>query len=149
MPDFVPSPFSVQLRGLFRLVRRNSRLLAESHGVTLQQMVALFELRELGRCTISELLPHLDVTSGALSGLIDRLERQGLVLREPGVADRRQVYLALTEDGHRLVAAIAHDWEAHAARWRAGMPPAQAEQLETVLSALLTAGEAQQAPDHL
>lgn len=146
MPDFAPSPFSVQLRGLFRLVRRTSRSLAEAHGVTLQQMIALFELRELGRCTISELLPHLDVTSGALSGLLDRLERQGLVSREPGQADRRQVYLALTEDGRRLVAAIAHDWEAHAARWRAEMPPARAEQLEGVLGALLTAGEALAGP---
>lgn len=42
------------------------------------------------------------ITSGAMTARLDRLERAGLVRREPDPADRRAIVVRLTEDGTRL-----------------------------------------------
>jgi MarR family 2-MHQ and catechol resistance regulon transcriptional repressor len=47
------------------------------------------------------------VTSGNLTGIVDRLESEGLVRREKGKRDRRVVRIVLTRKGRRLVDQIA------------------------------------------
>lgn len=42
------------------------------------------------------------ITSGAMTARLDRLERAGLVRREPDPADRRALVVRLTADGTRL-----------------------------------------------
>jgi DNA-binding MarR family transcriptional regulator len=41
----------------------------------------------------------VQLSSPTVSGILDRLERAGLVLRERGSSDRRKVWLRLTEAG--------------------------------------------------
>lgn len=48
----------------------------------------------------------LALTSGTVTGLIDRLVRSGWVLREPDAADRRRVRLSCAEAGRALVEAV-------------------------------------------
>jgi DNA-binding MarR family transcriptional regulator len=38
-----------------------------------------------------------------ITGIVDRLEKRGLVRRDPVPADRRVKHIALTEEGHRIV----------------------------------------------
>ena len=62
----------------------------------------LFNLRLAGppyRMTPTQLHNRLLVTSGGMTGRIDRLQRRGLVGRLPDAEDRRSILVELTESG--------------------------------------------------
>jgi DNA-binding MarR family transcriptional regulator len=67
-------------------------------GLSLRQYAALHGIRE-GACSPGELARLWQVTPAVLTGVIDRLERRGLVRRETDPADRRRLRLALTGEG--------------------------------------------------
>lgn len=48
----------------------------------------------------SELLPHLETTPAAVTTLLDRMERNGLVQRTRDEHDRRIVWVSTTDFGH-------------------------------------------------
>src|SRR5579885_679653 len=68
------------------------------------QLNALLVLRDAGSdgLALSEIGRHLVVTKANVTGLIDRLEREGLVLRESH-RDRRVILARLTEKGSALL----------------------------------------------
>lgn len=47
----------------------------------------------------SDLLPHLETTPAAVTTLLDRMERNGLVRRERDARDRRIVWVSMTDLG--------------------------------------------------
>ena len=53
------------------------------------EMVAMQHLRLDGPLVLGELRRRVNLTSGAMTTLVDRLERHGLVRREPHPSDRR------------------------------------------------------------
>lgn len=53
--------------------------------------------------TFVELSQHLVVTSGNLTGIVDRLEVAGYVQREPDTKDRRLVRVVMTARGRNLM----------------------------------------------
>lgn len=74
----------------------------ELHSVTVHQLSVLMLLR--GRSvTMRELAKELDVGESAATAVVDRLVRQGLVIRQDDPADRRVVRLALSGTGGSLV----------------------------------------------
>ncbi len=60
------------------------------------QMVLLRVLIHKGRATPKELAEALSVTTGNITGLVDKLEGAGLVTRTRSAEDRRVVYVELT-----------------------------------------------------
>lgn len=79
------------------------------HGITFPQLMVMKHLRQKGRATPKELADALEVTPGNITGVIDRLEREGLVSRARSTEDRRVVYIRLTEEAHgRMAKLIAH-----------------------------------------
>ena len=75
--------------------------------LTFGQVRLLVNVRKHGPITMSRLAEILDVTPATTSGLIDRLERHGLVERSHRADDRRVVHCSLTADGERLVREMA------------------------------------------
>jgi MarR family transcriptional regulator, organic hydroperoxide resistance regulator len=74
---------------LFRLVNRvHNRALAD-HGVSAEQAHILSVLWVLGPMTMGALQRHVALSSGTLTGAIDRMEAQGMVRRVPSAEDRR------------------------------------------------------------
>ncbi|MDD3445159.1 MAG: MarR family transcriptional regulator [Zavarzinia sp.] len=73
--------------------------------VTAAQLGALFVLGETADCTPSDLAEGLDLNASAVTGLVDRLVRAGLVTRHAHETDRRVTLLALTRAGKERVAA--------------------------------------------
>lgn len=97
----------------FRQLRRvmvafQSRLRANlgRHGLTLPQFFVLKFLRKRGRATAKELADALEVTPANITGVLDRLEREGLVSRARSSDDRRVVHVRLTDDGHARMAKL-------------------------------------------
>lgn len=90
----------------YNLVLREARKTLQN-GLTLPQFDVIAQLhRELDGLTQVELTRRLLVTSANLTGIISRLESQGLVRREPHQRDRRAVRLRLTKKGERFAASV-------------------------------------------
>jgi len=68
--------------------------------VSVAQCVVLQTLRE-GEWDVSSLAARTRVTNGAVTRLVDGLEKRGLVTRLRDTEDRRRVRLELTKEGRR------------------------------------------------
>lgn len=65
----------------------------------ISEIAALEHLQGEGELTPTQLGARLYMTSGAVTALVDRLERAGYVERWPNPADRRSSILRVTERG--------------------------------------------------
>ena len=65
-------------------------------GMSMGQMVLLRVLIHRGSATPKELADTLSVTTGNITGLVDKLEKAGLVTRTRSTEDRRVVHVELT-----------------------------------------------------
>ena len=74
----------------------------ELHAVTEHQRVVLTVLRGQS-VTIRELAKQLEVGESAATAVVDRLVRQGLVVRHDDPSDRRVVRLELSDEGLSVV----------------------------------------------
>jgi DNA-binding MarR family transcriptional regulator len=94
------------LAGRLMLALRRSSAAGVLHGQTVARRVGVnssdLECLDLilmsGPSTAGEIARHTGLTSGAVTGLIDRLERLGLVERTADPADRRKVLVRVRED---------------------------------------------------
>lgn len=57
--------------------------------------------------TMNELSRRMMVTAGNITRLVDELEREGMVVREPHPQDRRAIKVKLTSEGRRRFATMA------------------------------------------
>jgi len=83
---------------------------ARRAGVTPQQYLAMIAVRGFPgreRATVSELAERLQIRHHSAVGLIDRMVSQGLMVRQPGDGDRRQVFVTLTPRGAELLEPLA------------------------------------------
>src|SRR5512143_607411 len=79
----------------------------EALGLTAPQIHALLWLGHDGPLTMGELARRVSVTEKTVTGLVDRLERDGFLRRERDAADRRLVRARATDRG----AAVSRDIE--------------------------------------
>jgi DNA-binding MarR family transcriptional regulator len=98
--------FRYALRGFVRF----SEGAAARAGLSTQHYQAMLILRACSdgeRITINDLARQLMIKHNSAVGLVDRLVRQGLVVREPSITDRRKVELVLTPRGRQVLAKLA------------------------------------------
>src|SRR5258708_2645772 len=86
-----------------------------SEGVALQEgieprqhqaLLAIKAMPEQDTCTIGALAQHLFLRHQSTVGLVDRLERRGLVARTSGQEDGRRVIVALSREGEAMLCAM-------------------------------------------
>jgi DNA-binding MarR family transcriptional regulator len=70
-------------------------VIADRLGVSVTDMKCYSILRQAGPITAGELGERIGLTTGAITGVIDRLEQAGLVRRTRDASDRRRVVLEL------------------------------------------------------
>jgi DNA-binding MarR family transcriptional regulator len=93
------------LQMLDREQRRVRAALAAELGISLSEFLAIIALGQNGDLTPKWLGEELGVTTSAMTAMIDRLERAGLVSRVPHPSDRRSVLIRLSVRGED-----ARDW---------------------------------------
>lgn len=86
----------------------------------------------------SELAERAGVTRGTITGLLDGLERSGLVEREDHPEDRRMVKIRLTARGLDLLHRILPDQYRRTAGLMAGLTEPEREQLVALLTKIRT-----------
>jgi DNA-binding MarR family transcriptional regulator len=101
----ISDPLTVanDLRPVLLRLSRGLRQETEQLGVTSRQVTLLWLIREHPGLSLRELAAEERVSAPAVSGIVDRLEKAGLIERVRDVEDRRRVGLTLTEDGERLL----------------------------------------------
>ena len=100
-------------RYALRQFLRFSETAAREAGITPRQHQALLAIAGHPgheQVMMSELAEWLQLRHHTTVELIDRMAAQELVVREPGVEDRRYVYVSLTPRGHDVLArlSVAH-----------------------------------------
>lgn len=83
------------------LVEREIRnLLRENHSVTLPRFDLMAALeREPEGMTMGDLSKRLLVSNGNVTGVVERLHKEGLVMRQASPEDRRRFHVRLTAEG--------------------------------------------------
>ncbi len=90
------------IRQLVSSIHHNSSMLKKHYGLTGPQSEALRILENEGPLSSAALSRKLYVTPSNVTGIIDRLEKKGLVERIRKPKDRRVSLISLTDKGHTL-----------------------------------------------
>jgi DNA-binding MarR family transcriptional regulator len=93
-------------RSLFEVVRNYDAFrsaFARAHKMTITEVRALARVFENPSISPKQLATMLDLTTGAVTALVDKLEGNGLVVRAPHQSDRRSQILQLTDSGEALI----------------------------------------------
>jgi DNA-binding MarR family transcriptional regulator len=93
---------AAQLRGL--VMRRSDAWL--DLDITMPQLRALFCISRQQPMSVSALADALDQRLAAVSALVTRLVRAGLVQRAEDPHDRRRILLEVTGDGERMLTGV-------------------------------------------
>ncbi|MDQ0815302.1 MarR family multiple antibiotic resistance transcriptional regulator [Streptomyces sp. B3I7] len=72
------------------------------HSLVTSQFESLRHLRDHPGARVADIAAAFAIGIGATSKAVDRLEKQGWVVRQPNPDDRRSSLLALTDEGARL-----------------------------------------------
>jgi DNA-binding MarR family transcriptional regulator len=91
------------LRPALLRIGRELRREARAVGVSPEQVSLLVSIKYSPGIGVRELAARERVTPPALTKHVDRLERDGLVVRTPSSDDRRRVGLTLTDEGQRML----------------------------------------------
>jgi DNA-binding MarR family transcriptional regulator len=108
-----------QLVTVFRISGNQDRafdnLAAERLGVNLTDLHCLNAIENSGGLTAGQLAAEAGLTTGAVTGVIDRLERAGFARRVPDPNDRRRIKVEVTPEFYaradEIWRPVKEDWE--------------------------------------
>ena len=123
-----------------QVARDHLNPLFQAHGLAAGEFDVLATLRRAGppyALSPTALYDATMVTSGAMTGRIDRLEKAGWVVRAPDPEDRRGVLVSLTADGRTLIDEVVTHHVANEVQMLAGLSRQEQETLADLLGKLL------------
>ena len=128
-------------RELFRQAAGLSAAIAEASGLHPTDAAALraLDAARSEPITVSRLGAELKLSSGAVTALVDRLERHGMVERTRDAEDRRRVHVTLTPKARTLGADLLEPIAERMGRAVAGLDAAGLEAVERYLTAVVDA----------
>jgi DNA-binding MarR family transcriptional regulator len=91
---------------LYTESRRATKEIAREHGLTGPQVTAIKMLEAFGDLSLTALSERMSARNSTITGIVDRMQRDGLALRVRSHQDRRVVLIRLTERGRELARAI-------------------------------------------
>ncbi|KGB81423.1 MAG: MarR family transcriptional regulator [Confluentimicrobium sp.] len=94
----------IALRRILRATDLFGREIKQTAGVTPVQFRVLQIIAETGNATAKTIAQRMRVSQGTVTSLVDRLVREGMVLREKSTLDRRQTNIHITPKGTQTLA---------------------------------------------
>ena len=125
-----------ELRPSLLRLGRELRREARTAGASTEQIAILVTIKYAPGIGVGELAARERVSKPAMSKLVKRLERDGLVERSPDERDRRRSGLRVTPDGHRLLRRVRSRRTAWLATRLRGLDPADRAALEAAVEPL-------------
>lgn len=93
----------VVLRRILRATENRARALSRESGLTASQLLLLQTLADEVECTAGTIASRLGITQATTTSLVHKLEAKGLVVKQRGHTDRRQVWLSLSDSGRTVL----------------------------------------------
>ncbi len=119
-----------------RLFRRRFEDEARIHGVTLPQWRALAEIYKNTGISQVSLAGSIDTDPMTLSGILDRLEKRGLIERYPDPNDSRAKLARMTAEGSALVSTARNVGRELYENALIGLSPTEREELAAGLNCI-------------
>jgi len=91
---------------LYTESRRITKELARRAELTGPQLTVVKMLESVGGLSLSDLSDRIRAQNSTVTGIVDRMEREGLVVRARSTEDKRVVNIRLTEKGERIAREI-------------------------------------------
>ena len=117
----------------------------DAHGLTSAQWGPLMHLQTTGGATVAELARWLNADAGAMTRLLDRLEKKDLCKRVRSTKDRRVVQVELTAAGEAAITAVPAVLAEVLNGHLAGFSKTEWQALRTYLQRMLENGETMRA----
>lgn len=130
------------LRRIVKALQEYSSSVEKRFGLTGPQLWALWELNRRGPLGLKALAEQMHLDPSTVTGVVDRLQRRGLVLRGSDPEDRRRVVISLTPEGASTVKAAPHPAQGQLIHALIAMDPIQVETLNQSLGLLVSVMEA-------
>jgi DNA-binding MarR family transcriptional regulator len=98
----------IKIRKIVRSINLESKKIQKEHGVSIPQVLCLNYLHSSPnyQATQGDIREFLNLNASTVSGIINRLEKKGLVARLPKFGDKRVVNISLTPAGYSMINAI-------------------------------------------
>ena len=113
MPPGIPSDIKPEVDQILEAIlylytesRRITKDLARTVDLTGPQLRVLKMLEAVGDLSLSELSERIRAQNSTVTGIVDRMEREGLVVRARSDEDRRVVKIKMTDKGAKIARTI-------------------------------------------
>lgn len=110
-------------------------------GITRGAYAVLSAIYHDKKTTPAVLSSFLGVDGGAVTRLLDRIERQGLIQRKQSARDRRSVDIILNPEGVRVVNQGREDSRATNEKFTDGLSASEVDALKSLIRAMLANGK--------
>ncbi|MGV9778503.1 MarR family winged helix-turn-helix transcriptional regulator [Streptosporangium sp. NPDC003464] len=146
-PNELANRIIASMTDLAGALGRLNDLIAQHLGIAQTDLLCLHVLNRAGASTAGALSSQLGRTTGAVTHMIDRLEKAGYVRRKPDPQDRRRVLVEASAPGLERIASF---YDGIDARSRRLMATFSGDQLTAIHTFLLSSYEsAAEECDHL
>jgi DNA-binding MarR family transcriptional regulator len=145
--DVVVKEIVGSIRRLIRAVSIDSVKMSRQFSLTAPQSGVLRSLSRSGPISSASLSRELCVTPSNITGIIDRLEKKGLVQRNRMEDDRRVTLIQLTEAGELVSRDLPDPIEIRLISGLSELPPKQVKKLDDALEQIIDILDAKEVED--
>lgn len=132
------------LRRIIRAVDLYSRYLALRYSLTGPQLVCVRHLLRHGATAPGTLARRVSLSPATITGIVDRLEKRGLITRERSLEDKRKVEIALTDQGREIAVQMPPPLHETFSKRLRELPYDEQQEIDRVLSKIVGMMEAQE-----
>lgn len=123
------------VKEIMKITKKIARQQFDQFDITAPQGMLLGQLIRHGKMKVSDLSQKMGLSNSTVSGIIDRLEKQGMVQRTRSQEDRRVVYVDVTPEFKDAFEKNFKDMEK---RFEEILNRADEKEIETILNGLET-----------
>ena len=101
--DTITNSVLISIRKIIQSIALNSKSLVKRVGLTGPQLLVLQEVTYAGEVSVGDVARAISLSQGTVTGILQRMEKRGLVTRRRSEVDRRRVLVQLTVEGRDLL----------------------------------------------
>ena len=93
----------ISLRKIIQAIDTNSKQLVKRVGLTGPQLVILQEITRMGEVTAGEIAQAVSLSQATVTGILERMENRGLLVRRRSERDKRRIMVRITRNGQQVL----------------------------------------------
>ena len=127
---------------LARAIEADFEKRLKAYGMTRAAWAVLSAIFHDKKTTPAALASFIGIDGAAITRHLDRIEKQGLIVRDHSLSDRRSINIKVTKMGERLAPKIADESKATNEKFLAGMNSSEMDQFVAMARKMLANADA-------